>query len=180
MSKFISREDHKQQQKLHETNRSYGTSGHKYAEKVCGLMQEHNCQSLLDYGCGKDTLRTALVALGVPAHILFAYDPAIPERAWFPPTPIDFITCTDVLEHVEEDYLDSVLADIKARGRYFFFVISGRPAVKNLPDGRNAHITLHNFGWWWSRLEAAGFENILVNCKAQKEEYTFFMRRAAE
>ena len=178
MSKFLSREYLEQQQLLHANNLQYGTSGQKHAKQVRTFMLEYGLCSLLDYGCGKETLRKALEKFRPlkPPSVIKGYDPAIPKLSICPPGPFDLITCTDVLEHVERQYLEYVLADIRARSRYQYFVISGRLAAKTLPDGRNAHITLYNFSEWRDILGASGFVHIIEQRRAGKEEYTFFTR----
>ena len=50
-------------------------------------------------------------------------------------------------------YIDGVLADLRTitvkRG---FFSIHCEPAVKMLPDGRNAHLIQQPSSWWLPRL----------------------------
>ncbi len=81
----------------------------------------------------------------------FPYDPAFPEYG--DPRPADLVTCIDVLEHVEEPYLEAVLLDLKTitRKNGFFTVHSG-PAEKVLADGRNAHLIQAPSSWWLERL----------------------------
>jgi len=59
----------------------------------------------------------------------------------------------DVLEHIEPDYLDKVLADLQSITRkYGFFSVHTGPAGKVLPDGRNAHIIQQPTSWWLPKL----------------------------
>lgn len=54
-----------------------------------------------------------------------------------------------MLEHIEETYLDAVLLDLKEiTKRIGFFSVSTRPAIKTLPDGRNAHLIQKPSSWW--------------------------------
>jgi len=127
---------------LHESKKSYGRSGKKWAHYMMHLQGS----SILDYGCGKGSLANVL-----PFKIS-EYDPAIPGKD-SPPEPHDVIVCTDVMEHIEPDCLDSVLAHIRSlMKREGFFVIATRPAKKCLPDGRNAHLIIEPWEWWAAKL----------------------------
>lgn len=137
---LISDKYREQQQKLHEL--SYGVSGGKYATEVANA----GYGDILDYGCGKRMLEKSL---GFKIH---NYDPCI-EGLEENNTPHDFVYCGDVLEHIEPDCLDYVLADIrrcmKVKG---LLVISTVKASKTLPDGRNAHLIIKPADWWRERL----------------------------
>lgn len=50
----------------------------------------------------------------------------------------------NLLEHIEEPYLEAVLLDLKD--------ITTGPAMKTLPDGRNAHIIQKPSSCWLPRL----------------------------
>lgn len=130
-----------QNKTLHE-NEEYGTSGHKYAEVVRDIAFQLKTYDILDYGCGKRTLEKAL------GHPIKNYDPCI-EGLDTAPEPADLVVSTDVLEHIEPDYLDNVLDDIERVTRRFAFVqVATRPAKKILPDGRNAHLIQEPMSWW--------------------------------
>lgn len=142
------------QKALHATPRGYGGKGAKWADIVEALARELGAWSILDYGCGQATLGTALRLRGWSAR---DYDPAIPGKDQ-PPVFADLVVSTDVLEHIEPDKLDAVLAHLKLLARKaVFVVISTRPANKWLSDGRNAHLIVEDAAWWAARLQAAGF-----------------------
>lgn len=141
---LITPEYQKLNEELHESNKHYGTSGHKWAKDVLGLCGPKcfDTQDVLDYGCGKSTL-----ALNLPFDIK-QYDPAIPKYAERP-EPADLVVCTDVLEHVEYECLDEVLNDIYSLCKKgVFLMIHNGPAKKTLEDGRNAHIIQEEEGFW--------------------------------
>ena len=77
--------------------------------------------------------------------------PAFPDYG--KPRSADLVCCIDVLEHIEPTYLDAVLEELRAitvkRG---FFSVHCRPAMKFLPDGRNAHLIQQPTSWWLPRL----------------------------
>ena len=138
-------------QAMHRTNPAFGVSGHRYAPIPQMLMSGHETADVLDYGCGKRTLENAL---GFP---ITNYDPCIPGLDGRP-EPHDIVMCTDVLEHIEPEWLDEVLADIRrCTKRVAFLLVATRPAKKTLADGRNAHLIQEPYSWWKARIEGAGF-----------------------
>jgi len=184
---MISEEYRELNRKLHETNPDYGTSGEKYAKLVQELLQAppfggQEC-TILDYGCGKSTLRAALTRLEGVIHTNEKnwqdFDPCIPSKD-APPKPADLVVCTDVLEHIEPEFLDAVLDDLQRLTRISLFaLIATRPAGKNLPDGRNAHLTVEGPNWWvpklmerfdlsFFRMEGVEFYTVLNNTDPNK------------
>jgi hypothetical protein len=132
---------------LHRENLAYGVGGGKYAPTVRKLAESMKTTSILDYGCGKGYLAKEL------PFPIWEYDPAIPEKAESP-RPADLVVCTDVLEHIEPDLLEFVLADIRrCTKKVGFFVIHTGPAGKTLPDGRNSHLIQQPMPWWKDRLK---------------------------
>ena len=143
--KLITDEYRKLNEQLHADRPDYGTSGHKWASKVFDLL-EGDDETILDYGCGKGTLKTIL------GDVVYEYDPAIPGKD-ADPEPRDVLVCTDVLEHIEPDLIDKVISHIYSKTkRLAFLVIATRPAKKFLADGRNAHLIIENKDWWLERL----------------------------
>lgn len=137
---LISEQYKQQQEALHRG--MYGVSGKKYAD----LVRNTGYKDILDYGCGRRELEKAL---GFKIH---NYDPCL-KGLEHNNTPHDFVYCGDVLEHIEPDCLQDVLADIKrCMKRAGLLVISTVPAKKQLPDGRNAHLIIESALWWGSVL----------------------------
>jgi hypothetical protein len=135
-----------QQQELHK-NPKYGVASLAAAPLVKQFLEEFGATSLSDYGAGKCNLRLGLHQLGKTDFEYFPYDPAFPEYGDC--KPADLVCCIDVLEHIEPEYLDVVMLDLKEITRkYGFFSIDIQPAIKKLPDGRNAHLIQKPTSWW--------------------------------
>ncbi len=121
----------------------------KQAPLVKKLFKKNNFTSISDYGAGKKNLQEALFILGLKDFKYFPFDPAFPEYG--DPKPADLVCCIDVMEHIEPEYLDSVIDDLKRiiinTG---FFSIATIPARKTLADGRNAHLIIKPVNWWLS------------------------------
>lgn len=138
-------------EQLHAEHPQWGY-GHedKHLQKVLELAPA----SVLDYGCGKGRLVKTLRALGIRAD---GYDPAVPEWREAPKEPIySLVTCLDVLEHVEEEFVPDVMAELARLGLRVLADIHLGEAVKHLPDGRNAHITIKPATWWLVQVERLG------------------------
>jgi hypothetical protein len=133
--------------------RPWGADGAKHEAIVRRLIEDYQPATILDYGCGENKLAEALKPIRV-----MGYDPGIPERAAMP-KPCELVICTDVLEHVEPEKLDSVLDHLwRITGKVAYFVISTRPANAILPDGRNAHLSVHPASVWLEKLRALGWQ----------------------
>src|ERR1700693_4012363 len=97
---LITDEYRKLNEELHISNKHYGVSGVYYLNDIAKLLQKMDTQDLLDYGREKTTL-----AQNLPFTIK-KYDPTIQKYKHLP-APADLVVCTDVLEHIEPEMLDS-------------------------------------------------------------------------
>jgi hypothetical protein len=141
------------QKQLHAEAPHYGVSGQRYTEIVREISHWGRLP-ILDWGAGKCTLAQALG----PAYRVTNYDPCI-EGLDTPPEPHDVVTCTDVMEHIEPEFIRATLAELRRlTKKCILFVISIQPAQKVLADGRNAHISLYPVETWLDMIRAAGFE----------------------
>lgn len=148
MLQTISDEYRKLNRELHETKSSYGSEGWRHGERVLELREENEAHTVLDYGCGRGTLKNAL---GSPEWV-FEYDPAIPGKD-ARPGMADIVVCTDVLEHIEPDLLDNVLLDlVRLTRKVAYLVIATRQSVKLLSDGTSPHKIVENAQWWREKL----------------------------
>jgi hypothetical protein len=138
--------------KLHQKEHAYGCSGAKWADLVLDVVDEFDAADVLDYGCGKQTLA------GMIGHLVKCrgFDPAIKHLS-APPEPADVVTCTDVMEHVEPEFTDQVIADVmRLAKKAAVFVISCERGGRKLPDGRYAHLVVKPPAWWRAKLEKYG------------------------
>ena len=134
------------QKRMHEIHPTYGTSSNKWFDLGEHIFDRYKPKSVLDYGCGKGELKKKF------GDIIREYDPAIEGKDAMPDVA-DLVVCTDVLEHIEPDKLDSVLDHIRGLARKaVIFNIHLKPAIKELPDGRNAHLIVEDAEWWKKRL----------------------------
>lgn len=145
------------QRLLHAAPRGYGERGDKWAGVVAHLAAEYDATSILDYGCGAGSLARTLRSEQFGWRVVNEYDPAIPGKDG-PPPFADLVNCTDVLEHIEPDRLDLVLAHLRSLARkVLWVVVSTKGSNKILADGRNAHLIIKPADWWKRKVQEAGF-----------------------
>lgn len=143
------------------SHNGWGAGGRTHAGTVREWALDLKAKTALDYGCGKGTLAPVL-----PDLEWQEYDPGIVGKDGLP-RPADIVVCTDVLEHIEPDRLDAVLAHLRLLTlKGGFFVIALSMAALTLPDGRNAHLIIQKPDWWSAKLIRAGFA--LVHVKMRK------------
>lgn len=144
---------YREQLRLKHASVKWGKSGHSHVDEVRAWAQELGAVDVLDYGCGRGTLKPALAPMKC-----YEFDPGIDGKEHLP-KPAGVIACTDVLEHIEGDRLDVVLEHIyKLAVQGAYFVISCRPAREILADGRNAHLSIHEPEWWLKKLKKTGWK----------------------
>lgn len=157
---LISDEYRAQQESLHESAQfdgkpvAYGGAAIFYAPIIAKIINKMEPTHILDYGCGKHLiLPRALAEAGVRHRFKYqAYDPAVPKFAGNP-VPAEMVVSVDVLEHVEEEHIDDVLDHLRDLTEAVgFFSIHTGPALKELPDGRNAHVLQRPAEWWLPRI----------------------------
>ena len=132
-----------------------GISTKLHAETISSLIAKFEAKSLLDYGCGKghqykkDNLHIKYFNGVMPA----LYDIGVPEFDELPTGKFDGVISTDVLEHIPESQLDEVLKEIYNKATKFVYLgICDKLAIKTLPNGENAHCTVHPIEWWMDKI----------------------------
>jgi hypothetical protein len=130
----------------------YGLSGYKWAKQVDKLARACEARTVLDYGCGRGTLKIGLEEHAPLPYSIFEYDPAIAGKEEKPDRS-DIVVCGDVLEHIEPDCLYPVLDDLAGIARLaVFLVVATVPAMKTLADGRNTHLIVESSDWWLKKI----------------------------
>ena len=167
---LISDQYRAQQAELHK-NPNYGTASIAYAPLVSDIINRLQIREVLDYGAGKGNLAKHLQ----PQHEVSVkhYEPSNLDWA-HEPDSAEMVCCIDVLEHIEPELLDNVFDDLKHKTEQFgFFTVHTGPAVKLLPDGRNAHLIQEPSSWWLPKIMER-FE--LVNFQLQPNGFYVLVR----
>jgi len=136
---------------LHEKKR-YGTSSERMFRKFASCIPR-DITSLLDYGSGQSTLASIIKKERQHIKEADSYDPAVKGRDKFPEKEYDFVTCTDMLEHVPEEELAETLDKLYTVADRGFFMIACSEAREVLPNGENAHCLVKPPKWWKEKIE---------------------------
>jgi hypothetical protein len=153
----------------HEQDR-WGASGKSHEPEIRPWAKQLGAQSILDYGCGRGTLKEAM-----PDYDVREFDPGIPGKDMLPTEPADLLVATDVLEHVESDKLNATFCNFRKLARKgLFLTIATKPAKDILPDGRNAHILLRTPDWWLGQLKGAALVPVRTE---QRKSLTVWIKR---
>jgi hypothetical protein len=127
----------------------WGDRGNRYLGDILPFFDGG---SVLDYGAGHGSLQKEFLKVH-PGADMRSYDPAMPGID-ARPAPADLVVSTDVLEHIEPEHLDAVLAHIFSLARRRVYLRWGlTPAKRSLPDGRNAHLIVQPAKWWFQRIK---------------------------
>lgn len=140
-------------QEKERTNPWKGTKG-KYAPEVAARIRKGD--RILDFGCARQTLGALLRSTYRFHGEVVGYDPAQPGLDRFPEGKFHIVVATDVLEHIEPQYLIPTLQLLESRClREMFLVISTRATGCTLSDGLDHHRIVQPKTWWLETLGAA-------------------------
>ena len=141
-----------------------GRSLLKFVDLIKLYLENNNCKSVLDYGCGKAVLYTDKFSevtdeIDCPLPEYWGldecelFDPGYEKYGKLPIHRKDAVICTDVLEHVAEEDLGWVVEEIFSYAKKIVFLnVACFKALKVLPDGRNAHISVFSPNDWLQML----------------------------
>ncbi|MFN2327729.1 MAG: hypothetical protein ABR612_02350 [Chromatocurvus sp.] len=132
-----------------------------HAADIKAMIEHTGARSILDYGAGKGlAYQQADVSITPQLKIdsiqsywgvddIRCYDPGYEPFSTLPDQQYDGVISTDVLEHITEPDVPWIIEEMFSYARKFVFAnVACFPAVKNLPNGQNAHCTLHPPEWW--------------------------------
>lgn len=129
----------------------------KMPRHLFNFILNNSPQTILDFGCGKGKLIETL-KVQFPDKEITGYDPANPEFDHSIDDKFyDLIYSSDVLEHVEPEFIDQTLAYLSTKSKYIYHLIALSPAKLILPDGRNAHLIQETPEWWKQKFLDHGY-----------------------
>lgn len=163
MSQLISSEYKELLQKLH-TDKGFGERS-KLPSALRHLIEVIQPKSILDFGCGKGKLVNTL-RHDYPDIQVYGYDPGNSEfDIDITSLKVDLLISTDVLEHIEPDYIDETLSWLSTKSKFIYHLISCAPAKRKLADGRNAHLIQQGPEWWRPKFQSLGYTILDENYK---------------
>ena len=165
----MSYESLEQAKKYHIQNNSHwiGESLGEYKHQIWDIILRNKYKNILDYGCGKAQFHKLLFnnpkTPGAPVNInLVPYDPAYEPFNKKPEGKFEFVLCIDVMEHIQEDKIEEVLADIFTYGDKVFFTISCYPATQTLLNVKNAHYKIKEPEWCKEKIKPYDVKHITI------------------
>jgi hypothetical protein len=153
------------------------------AHHVRRLIEQHGARTILDYGSGKGAQYLPLPFTDPSGRVypsikaywggveIRCYDPGYKPFSELPSGRFDGVIATDVLEHVPEDDMEWVVAELfQYANRFVFANVACYPANRVLPSGANAHCTVRPMKWWRRLVEAiaARYANVRYELRLQE------------
>lgn len=147
----ISEDYAKQLNQLHSKKKLVLGHGVSPPQKLVEVIKKYNPDTILDFGCGTGNM-LKVVQETFPDFKVLGYDPGTDNYKNFPEHPIDLIYSTDVLEHIEPEFVDETLDNLFLSADIQYHNIACFPAKKKLPDGRNCHLIVEEPNWWLEKI----------------------------
>ena len=139
-----------------------GNSTSNYAKMINKIILKNQCNSLLDYGCGKAKLYNEGFKTNKAIYPnlkdywnikINLYDPCYRKYNKLPTKKVDISICIDVLEHIPIQDINWILREFMTLTKKItFFNIACYPAIALLPNGDNAHINVQKHEWWHEKI----------------------------
>ena len=154
---------------MHKTNRKWGAEfkSAPIPQLLREAIEKYRPKTILDFGCGKGFLSRKLQA-EFPNISVTGWDPSHGTEL---EGNYDMIVSTDVLEHVEPEYLDETIKDLYNRANIVqYHNIACYYATAILPNGMNAHLSVFAPDIWQKKFSDLGLTiiNELVNVNLKK------------
>lgn len=156
-----------QYQQMHDTPETFaGYQIKKHFTTVANLVRATGATEILDYGSGKainyDTIpgepedSPYRQSDALPGLRIRCYDPGHAPFSDIGEGRYGGVISTDVVEHLSSADVPWVIDEMFSRASGFVMIVAAcYPAVKTLPDGRNAHTTQQPPYWWHVQMALA-------------------------
>lgn len=143
--------------------------GEHLVDRFAAVTQAPAGARVIDFGCGTGRGSLALRDAGFAPHLVDFVANSRDDEAMSLPfslgdlyKPLDiekapYGYCTDVLEHIQTENLDSVIENIMARVDACFFQVSHLPDNMGVLINQVLHLTVKPFDWWLDKFCALGF-----------------------
>jgi hypothetical protein len=123
---------------------------------------------VIDFGCGTGRAAVKIKEYGCFVQLIDftdnSRDPAaiaLPFRQHDLTEPLNMMAkygyCTDVMEHIAPENVDTVIQNIMAAARTTFFQISTVPDNLGAIIGQQLHLTVRPHQWWKATFERLGY-----------------------
>jgi len=131
----------------------------KWVANLKKIIEDNNCKSLIDYGCGKAMLYNNSITIDKIKYKnitdywniqnIYLYNPAVIIYSKNLTKNADGVVFADVIKHILEEDIMIFINDIfKPANKFIVIVIATKPASKYFEDGRNIYICLKSQDEW--------------------------------
>ena len=152
-----------QYKQLYNQKPTYGASSKKIFDIILPIVEKYAPSSILDYGCGKSPLVDMInEKTGIK---IYKFDPVFEEYNNLPQKNVDFVICTDVLQHIPVNELFENLKEISNCGNICFYKIKCTDHPTKFPNGEPTNITIFDKNKW---------KKILLNFYNDIKEIEYF------
>jgi hypothetical protein len=129
-----------------------GLGSYQYVDQLRLIVQQYQCMTMLDYGCGKGqqypiTNNNFAQLIGIQDVVL--HDPAYPKYAELPDGTWDLVVCLDVLPFVPESDIDAVVNLMLSRCNKICVV--GLQEIK-ITKSKKPFACVRDYEWWKEKL----------------------------
>jgi 2-polyprenyl-3-methyl-5-hydroxy-6-metoxy-1,4-benzoquinol methylase len=145
------------------------------ADKLLEEVNNRKSVTILDYGCGLGThwhkqvwvnnTKSIMNVLGEKVQGFYRYDPAYELYSKPPLCTFDLVICSDVLEHVPDEYLEEFFFNINnyvKKDGMIFYSISTKLSKNSFDDGTNMHVNIKSVDEWFEILKKYSKTKICV------------------
>ena len=132
-----------------------GDGSYQYTQQLREIVKQHDCQTMLDYGCGKG-LQYPQGAYNFAQLIRIKdyamHDPAYEKYAELLPGTWDLVICLDVLPFIPESDIDTVIELMVSRCNKIC-VIGLQDIFQHQLKSKKPFVCVHDRSWWEEKLK---------------------------
>jgi len=158
------------------------------------FFKKQGVRTILDAGIGSGKLCKKMLGLGFDCHGLDIADNCLDEELrrrkdeiltigtlWdstlFAENSFDAVVCTDVLEHIHEKHIESVMNNLRLwTKRFLFLQVALYDDVFGAKVGAPLHLTVKPKSWWNERcMKFRTLKDFALKGADQKELYAVYM-----
>lgn len=155
------------------SNPEYGNSDYFYPF-INQVIKKGSISSILDYGCGKGAMMSKILE-NHPYIKVDGYDPCVNKFSVDIKEKYDCLISTNVLENVENIFINDVLKHIDGifNTRAFFIIsIFNQSFYDSHPEATEENFYFHtvekNSAWWKNKISS-----VITDCHIHTDEYDF-------
>ncbi len=142
----------------------------KSAKVIVELIADTGAKTILDYGSGKGISYSAYPGESEDSRVkvnaawgdvkVICYDPGHEPFSEPYGENTDGVISTDVVEHIPAEDIGWVLDEMFSQADRFVYVMAANYLANAiLPNGENAHCTIHDLYWWTNQMKQASKQN---------------------